>query len=147
MRFLTPFRIAAYLLAVLFLGHTGGGMLAQKSLGSASDAVFATMKAVHFTFNGADATWYGFWFGFGLTVSVYTLFSAVVAWQLDKVTPDRWSSVSAIAWTLAAAQLASAVLSWKYFFVAPTLFSLGAALLIALGAYRKGRLRRHAQPV
>jgi hypothetical protein len=142
MRYLTPFRIAAYLLAVLFLGHTGGGMLAQKSLGPASDAVFATMKAVHFNFNGTDATWYGFWFGFGLTVSAYVLFSVFVAWQLDKVAPDRWSSVSAIAWAFAATQFANAILSWKYFFLAPTLFSLGAAGLIAYGAYRKERLRR-----
>jgi hypothetical protein len=142
MKYLTPFRIAAYLLAVLFLGHTGGGMLAQKSLGPASDAVFATMKAVHFSFNGADATWYGFWFGFGLTVSAYVLFSVIVAWQLDKIGPDRWSSVSTIAWVFAATQFANAILSWKYFFLAPTLFSLGAAVLIALGAFKKERLRR-----
>lgn len=145
MKYFTPFRIAAYLLAVLFLGHTGGGMLAQKSLGPASDVVFAAMKAVHFNFNGADASWYGFWFGFGLTVSVYVLFSVVVAWQLDKVAPDRWSSVSTIAWMFAATQLANAVLSWKYFFLGPTLFSLGAAALIAVGAFRKEQLRRHAQ--
>jgi hypothetical protein len=145
MRYLTPFRIAAYLLAILFLGHTGGGMLAQKSLGPASDAVFAAMKLVHFNFNGADASWYGFWFGFGLTVSAYALFSVVVAWQLDKVAPDRWSSVSTIAWTFAATQLVNAILSWKYFFLGPTLFSLGAAVLIALGTYRKERLRRRTQ--
>ena len=142
MKYFTPFRLAAYLLSVLFLGHTGGGMLAQKSLGPAADAVFAAMKAVHFNFNGSDASWYGFWFGFGLTVSVYVLFSVIAAWQLDKVEPDRWGAVSAIAWALAAAQLANAILSWKYFFIGPTLFSLGAAVLMAVGAYRKDQLRR-----
>jgi hypothetical protein len=145
MRYLTPFRIAAYLLALLFLGHTGGGMLSQKSMGLPSDAVFTAMKTVHFNFNGADATWYGFWFGFGLTVSAYTLFSAIVAWQLDKIAPDRWSSVSTIAWVFAATHFANAILSWKYFFLAPTLFSLGAAALIALGAYRNDQLRRRMQ--
>jgi hypothetical protein len=44
-------------------------MLSQKSLGPESDAVFSSMKAVHFNFNGASCTWYGFWFGFGLMAS------------------------------------------------------------------------------
>jgi hypothetical protein len=145
MRYLSPFRIAAYLLSAIFLGHTGGGMLAQRSLGTASDGVFTAMKAVHFNFNGADATWYGFWFGFGLTISVYVLFSVIVAWQLDKVAPERWPSFSAIAWTFAASQLANAILSWRYFFVGPAVLSLLAAALIAVGAYQKGRRLRRLQ--
>src|SRR5262245_4308687 len=75
---LRPFRIATYLLVIFCALHTGGGMLAQKSLGPAADTVFAAMKAVHFDFNGSDCTWYGFWFGFGLTASVFLLFSAAV---------------------------------------------------------------------
>src|SRR5262245_43204297 len=102
MRYLSPFRIAAYLLGAIFLGHTGGAMIAQRSFGIASDAVFTAMKAVHFNFNGSDATWYGFWFGFGVTISVYLVFSVILCWQLDKVPPERWPSVSLIAWAFAA---------------------------------------------
>src|SRR4029453_6686834 len=102
-----------------FVGHTAGGMLAQKSLGPAADTVFAAMKVVHFDFNGSDFTWYGFWFGVGLTVSVFLLFSAVVAWQLDKVDRAQWPAVSVIAWALVVSHVASTVLSFKYFFVGP----------------------------
>src|SRR5262249_33955742 len=137
MKYLSPFRIAAALLVVFFLGHTGGGMLAQKSLGLASDVVFASMKAVHFNFNGSDCTWYGFWFGFGLMVSAFLLFSAIVAGQLDKVRPDHWPSVSVIAWALVASQLATALLSFKYFFLGPALLGLAAAVLLAVGTLRK----------
>ena len=137
MKYLSPYRIAAYLLVVFFLGHTGGGMLAQQSLGAEADTVFASMKAVHFHFNGADSTWYGFWFGFGIMVSVFVLFSAVLAWQLDKIRPEHWPSFAVIAWTFVASQLATAILSWKYFFLGPALLGLAVAVLLAVGTLRK----------
>ena len=68
-------------------------MLSQKSLSPGADAVFAAMKSVRFNFNGATVTWYGFWFAFGLMVSVFLLFSAVVAWRLDSVEPKSWPVV------------------------------------------------------
>jgi hypothetical protein len=41
MKYLSPFRLASYLLVVFFAGHTAVRMLAQKSLGPDADAVFA----------------------------------------------------------------------------------------------------------
>lgn len=137
MKLLSPFRIATYLLLLFCLGHTAGGMLEQKSLGPASDAVFAAMKSVHFMFNGSDATWYGFWFGFGITLSAYIVFSAIIAWQLDKVPRERWRDVSVIAWALTATQLASALLSFKYFFLGPALLGLAVTALLTVGSLRK----------
>ena len=46
MKYLGPYRIAAYLLVLFCIGHTAGGMLSQKSLGPEADAVFAAMKSV-----------------------------------------------------------------------------------------------------
>jgi len=137
MKYLSPFRIASYLLLVTFLGHTFGAMVAQRSFGPASDTVFASMKTVHFNFNGADATWYGFWFGFGLTISVLLLFSAILAWQLDKVAPAHWPSVAVIAWAFAATQFVSAILSWKYFFLGPAILSLAVAVLLTVGILQR----------
>src|SRR5580658_7056815 len=93
-KYLGVYRIATYLLVLVCAGHTAGGMLAQNSLGPESDAVFSSMKAVHFNFNGGDCTWYGFWFAFGLTTSAFLLFSAVVAWTLADRDPGHWSMVS-----------------------------------------------------
>lgn len=138
MKYLSPYRIASYVLIVFFAGHTGGGMLSQKSLGAESDAVFNTMKTAHFTFNGANCTWYGFWFAFGLTASVFLLLSALVAWQLDKVPPQSWPAVATIAWAVAVANAANAVLTWTYFFTGAALFATAAAVLLAIGAWRKG---------
>jgi hypothetical protein len=141
MKYLTPYRIATYLLVLFFLGHTAGGMLAQKSLGPESDAVFAAMKSVRFVFNGATCTWYGFWFGFGLTVSAFLLLSAVISWQLDRVAPASWPVVSVMAWALFASHVCNTVLAWAYFFAGPGVFGTAISLLMAVGAVQKQRAR------
>jgi hypothetical protein len=144
MRFFTPFRVATYLLVLFCAGHTAGGMLGQKSLGIASDAVFAQMKAVHFDFNGADATWYGFWMGFGLTVSAFLLLMALAAWQLDAVPAQAWPSVSVIAWGMVAAMAFNTVMSVKYFFAGPITFGVLITALLIGGIVRKSRAVRTA---
>jgi hypothetical protein len=138
-KYLTPYKIAAYLLAFFFTGHTFGGMLGQKSMGPASDTVFEAMKSVHFDFNGADSTWYGFWFGFGLYASVFLLFSIVVAWQLDQVERASWPAVSTMAWAFVATHAAGTVLCWAYFFAGPGVCSTLVTGLLAAGALRKQR--------
>jgi hypothetical protein len=138
-RYLTPYRIAAYLLVFFCAGHTAGGMLSQKSLGPGADAVFAAMKSVRFNFNGATVTWYGFWFAFGLMLSVLLLFSAVVAWRLDSVEPKSWPVVSTIAWALVASHVCNAILSWVYFFAGAGLLATAIAMLLVAGAFGKER--------
>jgi hypothetical protein len=137
MRFFSPFRLATYLLVLFCFGHTAGGMLAQKSLGAGADAVFDAMKSVHFAFNGSDATWYCFWFGFGLNVSAYLVFSAIVAWQLDKIPRERWQDVSIIAWALVATQLVGVLLAFEYFFLGPALLGVAITALLTVGTLRK----------
>lgn len=139
MKLLSPYRIAAALLVVFCVMHTAGGMFSEHSFGTEADAVFASMKAVHFDFNGSDSTWHGFWFGFGLTSSVFMLLSAFAAWKLDVVPGESWRHVSSIAWALVVAQAANAVLSWAYFFAGPGIFATAITLLLAFGTFRKGR--------
>lgn len=140
MKSVTTFRAASVLLVIFCFLHTKGGMLKQASLGPASDAVFDQMKRVHFNFNGADCTWYGFWFGFGLTASAFLLLSAVMAWQLDKVPPIDWPRVNVMAWALIAAQAFNAVMSWMYFFAGPGSFGIVITLLLIVGTLRKSRV-------
>jgi len=133
----TLFRSASVLLVIFCAMHTVGGMLTQNSLGAASDRVFEQMKQVHFDFNGSDCTWYGFWFGFGLTTSVFLLLSAIIAWELERVDLASWPQLRAIAWALVASQAFNTVLSWKYFFAGPGAFGVVITVLLALGTWRK----------
>jgi hypothetical protein len=140
MKHFTLFRIAAYLTLLFCVAHTAGGMLAQESLGPASDAVFSAMKSTHFDFNGADSTWYGFWFGFGLTVSAFLLLVAVTALVLDRVTPAAWPQVQAIAWAIIAAMAFNGVMAWRYFFAGPVAFSVVIVALLVAATLRKQRV-------
>ena len=139
MKSITTFRAASVLLVIFCFLHTKGGMLKQASLGFASDAVFAQMKLVHFDFNGADCTWYGFWFGFGLTASAFLVLSAVIAWELDKVSPVNWPLVNVMAWALIAAQAFNTLMSWMYFFAGPGVFGILITVLLVLGTLKKSR--------
>jgi hypothetical protein len=140
MKYLTPYKVATYLLLLFFTGHTFGGMLAQRSMGPASDQVFEAMKAVHFDFRGSDSTWYGFWFGFGLMASAYLLLTAFMTWWFDRVPPQHFRLFVPLAWGLAAAQAVTAVISTLYFFAGPATFGTLITILIAVGTVRKSRL-------
>ncbi len=140
MKSVTAFRSASVLLFIFCVMHTAGGMLAQKSLGPASDTVFDAMKSVHFDFNGADSTWYGFWFGFGLTASIFLLLSSIVAWQFERVPNELWPSLQIISWAFVVSHAANTVLSWKYFFAGPGVFGIVITLLLTVGTLRKSRL-------
>ncbi|MGI8497604.1 MAG: LIC_13387 family protein [Gemmatimonadaceae bacterium] len=140
MRYLSPYRLASYLLALFCAGHTVGGVLSQKGLSPEAYAVLASMKAVQFDFHGSSSSWYEFWYGLGLSVSVFLLFSAIAAWQLDKVGPESWPAVSVIAWALVASHVANVVLAWAYFFAGPGIISTAATLLLAVGTVRKQQL-------
>jgi hypothetical protein len=133
-----PYRIAAVLLVVFCVTHTAGGMLSRKSRGQAADDVFTAMQSVHFDVMGADCTFHGFWFGFGLMVSVFLLFSALVAWQLGGATGEERPRLAPIAWGLFACQVGVAVLSWAYFFPAPGVISTMIAALVGAGCLGLG---------
>jgi hypothetical protein len=137
MGYFSFYRVAVFVLLMFCTGHTIGGMLQQKSMGPEADTVFDSMKAVEFKFKGATCTWYGFWFGFGLTASIFLLLSATIAWQLDTVPPEQWHLTSIIAWGLVAAHLANTILTWAYFFTGAGLLSTGVTMLLAAGAWRK----------
>jgi hypothetical protein len=136
----TPYRLATFILLLFCTGHTLGGMLmlVGPPLPPSAASVLHTMRRVSFLFNGGTCTWYNFWFGFGLSASISQLLSAAIAWQLDKVPPEKWDVVRSIAWTLVVAHVGGTVLSWTYFFSRAGVLSTAVTGLLALGAWRKG---------
>ena len=75
------YRIAAALLVSFAAGHTFG-FLRFKPPTSDALAVRDAMNNVHFQVRGSDFSYGGFYRGFGLTITVYLLFSAFLAWHL-----------------------------------------------------------------
>jgi uncharacterized protein YndB with AHSA1/START domain len=137
-RYLDPFRLATYVLILFFLGHTLGALVNIPSFGLQGDATLAAMRSVHFRCQTSDCTWFGFYVGFGLFVSIFFLASAAITWYLGGLDRARQRVLQPVAWTLFLAYAANTVVAWTYFFIAPQVF---ATLVAVLLGYQCLRLR------
>ena len=126
----TLYRIAAVLLVLFAAGHTVG-FLKFTPATPVGVAVRDAMNSVHFPVGGGTFTYGGFYVGFGLFVTVYLLFAAYLAWHLGELSRIDPAAVGALGWIFCATQAASLVLSAKYFFPAPAVFS--GLLAVCLG--------------
>ncbi|PYQ59589.1 MAG: hypothetical protein DMF58_11085 [Acidobacteria bacterium] len=128
------FRIASVLLVLFALGHTFG-FLHFKPPTPEGLAVRDAMNNVHFRVGGGSFSYGGFYIGFGLFVTAYLLFSAVLAWQISSMTIRAPQAVTSIGWSLFAVQLASLVLSLIYFSLPPAVFSALIAVCLGVGTW------------
>ena len=94
--------------------------------------MLASMRSIHFNVQGFNRTYWDLFVGAGFNVSVFLLFAAVVAWQLGGLPAETLTRLRGIAWALALCFVALTVLSWRFFFILPIVFSIViAACLIA----------------
>jgi len=94
------------------------------------------LKSTSFEVQGARRTYWGFFSGFGFFVTVLLLFSAVLAWQLAGLPATTLASLRVISWAFAGCYVVIALLTWRYFFPAPLVFSVLVALGLVLAAWR-----------
>ena len=81
------YRISSALLLLCAVLHTYG-MVRPPTKAPAWEMVASIMRTVHFDVMGTKRTFWDFYFGFGMLLTAFLLFSAVLAWQLaalDKV--------------------------------------------------------------
>ena len=135
-RYFNAFRVASYLLILYTVGHTLGAVVATPHFGPESDAVVLMMKSVHVRSQSADCTWYGFYRGFGIFVSVYFLFSVFIAWRLGGMSEQERPTLMPIAWALFVSHVAGAAVAWIYFFPTPIAFSIAITTLLGFGCVR-----------
>jgi len=92
----------------------------------------------HFNVSGSDRTYWDFFFGFGLFVTVLLLFASIVAWQLGSVPPAALGSMRVTTWGFAVSFAIIVWLSWRYFFIIPIVFSIVIFLCLAAAAWFSG---------
>lgn len=138
-RFFNPFRLATYVLLVYCAGHTAGALFNTPRFTPEAGAVLDAMRSVRFPVQGFQRTWFGFYFGFGLIVSVYFLVSAALAWFLGGCDPTQRRALRPITWTLFLSYAASTVIVLQNFFVSPLVFSSLLTLLFGYECWRATR--------
>ena len=131
------YRIAAVLLLLFAVGHTLGFRQTQPQWGV--DSLIAAMRTIHFDTQGFNRTYWDFYTGFGLFVSVFMLFAAVLSWQMGGLPQRRSSQLRGPAWTLVLCFGVLTILCWRYFFIVPIVFSALITLVLAAAAYSSGK--------
>jgi len=136
-------RVAAVLALLHGVLHTIGGVFGRAAPG-AQEAVVLTMKAYQFDVQGMMRSYWDFYRGFGLFITVSFLVQAVVFWQLAALTRTDAGRTRPIVMAFCVGYVAYAVLSWRYFFVAPLVVEVVIAGCL-LGAWvLAGRVERVA---
>jgi hypothetical protein len=128
----TLYRIAAVLLLLFDAGHSSGFPWSDPNWG----VDLGSVRSTHFYIMGFSRTYWDFYAGFGLFVSVFLLLAVVLAWQLGSLPPESLALMRSTAWAFALCFAAITVLSWKYFFTVPIVFSLAITVCLTGAAWR-----------
>ena len=133
-------RVASVLSLLHCIGHTIGGVFSVDApSGTKEGAVVEAMKSNQFDVMGATRSYWDFFIGYGLTISVSELLQAVIFWHLAglaKTDPRRMRPIIA---AFLLANLAFTMLAWRYFFIPPLLGDLLITIALGLAYLRAGR--------
>ena len=127
----TLLKISAVLMFLYFAGHTAGAPWTPGET-SADTAVVDAMKSDHFPVIGVSRSYWDFYFGFGLIISVMQLFQAIVLWQLGTLAKTDAARLRPIIAVFCASLVINALLSWMYFFAIPVVTALLIAICLAI---------------
>jgi len=126
------YRTAAVLMLLYALGHSASYPWSdpgwQVDLGG--------LQTKHFNILGFSRTYWDFYVGHGLFVSVLLLLAAVVDWQLGGLPAATLSHMRITAWALSLCFAALTALSWWYFFAIPIAFTSAITVCLVAAAWR-----------
>ena len=129
-------RVASVLTLVHAVLHTIGGVFGSVNPGPAAVAV-AAMKVNQFLVMGNMRSYWDFYFGLGLALSISMTAEGILMWQLASLARTDARRLRPIMATFLVAYLAIAVNSNAHFFIAPVVFEIliagcfGAAIATA----------------
>jgi hypothetical protein len=131
-------RIASVLTLIHAVLHTVGGVFGKVDPGPAAVAV-AAMKANQVMVMGSMRSYWDFYFGMGLALSISMTAEGILMWQLASLARTDARRLRPMMATFVFAYLAIAVNSNAHFFFLPVLFEaiiagcVGAAIATAKG--------------
>lgn len=100
------------------------------------------MQSIHFDVQGFDRTYWDFFVAAGFSVGVFYLFAAVLAWQLGGLPPETLANMRLTACSFVLCFAAVTILSWRYLFIIPLVFSILITACLTAGAWLS---RHHSQ--
>jgi hypothetical protein len=131
MRTVIFLRIASVLTFIHAALHTIGGVFGGAAPG-VQQATVAVMKANEFEVMGVMRSYWNFYMGLGLVVSVFLTVEAVVFWQLGSLAKTEALRLRPVLATFLVGYLCAAGVSYRYFFAAPVITEILIALCLGL---------------
>ena len=127
------YRIAAILLLLFDIGHTLGFRQSDPSWGV--DTLLGSMRSIHFDVQGFSRTYWDLFCAAGFSVGVFYFFAAILAWQLGGLPAETLARMRGTAWAFAACFAAITVVSWRYLFILPIVFSVVITMCLTAAAW------------
>jgi hypothetical protein len=131
------YRIASVLLLLFAAGHTLGFGATKPEWGV--DALISSMRTIHFDVQGFSRSYWDLFVGFGLFVTVFLLFAAVLAWQLGGASRETLHHLSGVTWSLAITFVGITIVCCMYIFMVPIIFAAVITLCLILAAWSAGK--------
>jgi hypothetical protein len=129
----------AVLLALFAAGHTLGTASPHVTRGAQEAAVFDAMQSFRFPIMGFSRSYWEFYRGLALTVTVLMFALAVMAWQIGAISRRVGRAALPLVITLQLACVGLLIVGWFFFFGAPIVFSAGAVVLSTVASVATAR--------
>ena len=143
----TCLRTASILTLIHSVLHTIGGVFG-KPVPGAQQTVASVMRSTSFpVIGGGTRTFWDFYHGMGLAVTVFLTLEAVVFWQLAALARKNPSRLRPMLVTFLMGYLALGVNSELYFFSAPVATEIAIALFLGIAILQSRTEKEPAQQV
>ena len=129
----TLYRIAAILLLLFAVGHTLGFRQSDPRWGV--ETLLGSMRSIHFDVQGFNRTYWDLFVAAGFSVGVFYLFGAILAWQLGGLSAATLALMRGTTWAFALCFASITVISWRYLFILPIVFSIVITLCLSAAAW------------
>jgi hypothetical protein len=97
------------------------------------------MRSIHFDMQGAQRTYWDLFVAAGFSVGIFYLFAAILAWQLGGLPAATLALMRGTAWAFALAFAAITIVSWRFLFIIPVVFSLAITICLTAAAWLSAR--------
>lgn len=131
------YRIAAVLLLLFALAHTLGFRQSDPQWGTGP--LLESMRSIHFSVQGFNRTYWDLFEAAGFSVGVFYLFAAILSWQLGRLPAATLTLMRSTVWTFALCFAVITVVSWRYLFLLPIVFSIAITLCLGTAAWLSAR--------
>ena len=125
----------AVILGLFTLGHTLGTAAPRVTRGADEAAVFDAMRRFRFPVMGYERSYWDFYRGFALTISLQLLIATIIAWQLGSLAKRDPRAALPMTGALVASSVGMLVLGQLFFFNGPIVFSALATVVSAVAFF------------